>query len=64
MLDVLIDEYEADLKQENLAKMVNTYEGMGESQVIAEVVLQGLVRSYGVADISGAKLKAGASASM
>ena len=62
--DVLIDEYEADLKQENLAKMIHTYEDTGVSQVMVEAVPQELVSNYGVADISGAELKAGESAPM
>ena len=62
--DVLIDEYEADLKQENLAKMINTFEDTGVSQVMVEAVPQELVSNYGVADINGAELKAGDSAPM
>ena len=62
--DVLIDKYEADLKQENLAKMIQTYEDTGVSQVMVEAVPQKLVSSYGVADISGAELNAGDSAPM
>lgn len=62
--DVLIDEYEADLKQENLAKMINTFEDTVVSQVMVEAVLQELVSNYGVADIDGAELNAGQSAPM
>jgi UTP--glucose-1-phosphate uridylyltransferase len=62
--DVLIDEYAADLKTENLAKMIQTFESNGVSQVMVEAVLQELVSSYGIADIKGAELSAGESAPM
>ena len=62
--DVLIDEYEADLKNENLAKMIRTYDETAVSQVMVEAVPQELVSSYGVADINGSDLNAGESAPM
>jgi UTP--glucose-1-phosphate uridylyltransferase len=62
--DVLIDEYAADLKTENLAKMIKTFEANGVSQVMVEAVQQELVSNYGVADINGADLNAGQSAPM
>jgi UTP--glucose-1-phosphate uridylyltransferase len=51
--DVLIDGYEADLKQENLAKMIKLYESSKVSQIMVEAVHQGLVSSYGVVDLHG-----------
>ena len=62
--DVLIDEYAADLKTENLARMIQTFESNGVSQVMVEAVPQELVSSYGIADINGAELSAGQSAPM
>lgn len=62
--DVLIDEYDADLSNENLAQMINTFEGTGVSQVMVEAVPQEMVSNYGVADINGTDLKAGESAQM
>lgn len=62
--DVLIDEYAADLKTENLAKMIQLFESNGVSQVMVEAVPQELVSNYGVADINGAELTAGESAPM
>jgi UTP--glucose-1-phosphate uridylyltransferase len=51
--DVLIDEYEADLKQENLAKMIKLYESSKVSQIMVEAVPQDLVSFYGVVDLQG-----------
>lgn len=62
--DVLVDEYEADLKHENLAKMITTFESTGVSQVMVEAVSQEMVSSYGVVDINGTDLNAGESAPM
>lgn len=62
--DVLIDEYAADLKIENLAKMIQIFETNCVSQVMVEAVPQELVSNYGVVDINGADLSAGQSAPM
>lgn len=62
--DVLIDECEADLESENLAKMIATFEDTGVSQVMVEAVPEELVSNYGVADINGIDLNAGESAPM
>lgn len=62
--DALIEEYETNLKQENLTGMIHTNEDTGVSQVMVEAVSQELVSSYGIADICGAKLNAGDSAPM
>lgn len=62
--DVLIDGYDSDLSQENLAKMVNLYEQTGVSQVMVEPVPQQMVSSYGVVDIGGETLASDASVKM
>ncbi|MCD1599837.1 UTP--glucose-1-phosphate uridylyltransferase GalU [Rheinheimera aquimaris] len=62
--DVLIDGYDSDLSQENLAKMVSLYEQTGVSQVMVEPVPQQLVSSYGVVDIGGEALASDASVKM
>ncbi len=60
--DVLIDDACCDLTQENLAKMLNTFDETGVSQIMVEPVPMELVSNYGVADVNGHKLKAGTSA--
>ena len=62
--DVLIDGYDSDLSQENLAKMVSLYEQTGVSQVMVEPVPQQLVSSYGVVNIGGEALASDASVKM
>lgn len=62
--DVLIDGYDSNLSQENLAKMVSLYEQTGVSQVMVEPVPQQLVSSYGVVDIGGEALASDASVKM
>ncbi|GAA0538528.1 MULTISPECIES: UTP--glucose-1-phosphate uridylyltransferase GalU [Rheinheimera] len=62
--DVLIDGYDSDLSQENLAKMVSLYEQTGVSQVMVEPVPQQMVSSYGVVDIGGETLASDASVKM
>ncbi|MCC5880429.1 MAG: UTP--glucose-1-phosphate uridylyltransferase GalU [Idiomarina sp.] len=57
--DVLIDDVASDAHKDNMAEMVATFAEQGVSQVMVEKVPQELVSSYGVADIGGAKLKAG-----
>jgi len=57
--DVLIDEYESDLKTENLAKMIKLYESSKVSQIMVEAVQQELVSSYGVVDLQGADVAPG-----
>lgn len=54
--DVLIDKYRSDLKQDNLAKMVQRFEETNISQVMVEEVPEQNVSSYGVVDINGTKL--------
>lgn len=62
--DVLIDEYDSNLKTENLAEMVRLFEASGESQVMVEPVPKENVSSYGVADLGGQHLQAGDSKQM
>jgi len=57
--DVLIDEYQSDLKTENLAKMIKLYESSKVSQIMVEAVPQELVSSYGVVDLQGAEVAPG-----
>ena len=57
--DVLIDEYEANLKAENLAKMLALYSENQVSQIMVEAVSQELVSNYGVVDLKGQKIEPG-----
>jgi len=59
--DVLIDEYEANLKTENLAKMLALYNENQASQIMVEAVPQEMVSSYGVVDLQGQKIEPGQS---
>lgn len=59
--DVIIDEYESDLKRDNLKAMLTRYEESGRSQIMVESVPKELVSNYGVADCRGNELKAGSS---
>lgn len=62
--DVLIDEYESDLKKENLAEMIRLFTETGHSQVMVEPVPLDAVSSYGIADVEGHQLQAGDCAQM
>jgi len=62
--DVLIDEYESDLKTENLAKMIKLYESTNISQIMVEAVPAELVSNYGVVDLQGAEVAPGGSKPM
>jgi UTP--glucose-1-phosphate uridylyltransferase len=59
--DVLIDEYESDLKTQNLARMLTVYSEQQNSQIMVEAVLENLVSNYGVVDLKGQKIKPGES---
>ena len=54
--DVLVDEYESNLKEENLAKMIKSYELSSVSQIMVEAVPRELVSNYGVVDLQGAEI--------
>ncbi|MGM3172613.1 UTP--glucose-1-phosphate uridylyltransferase GalU [Dickeya lacustris] len=60
--DVIIDEYESDLKKDNLSEMLQRFYGTGHSQIMVEPVEN--VSSYGVVDCKGVELKPGDSAPM
>ncbi|KLV03968.1 UTP--glucose-1-phosphate uridylyltransferase [Photobacterium aquae] len=62
--DVILDEYTADQTQENLAAMLQRYEGTGASQIMVEPVPMADVSKYGVVDCAGEKLSAGDSCTM
>ncbi|CAI1728527.1 UTP--glucose-1-phosphate uridylyltransferase GalU [Serratia bockelmannii] len=62
--DVLLDEAKADLRKENLAKMLHRFDETGFSQVMVEPVPEEDVSKYGVVDCAGAALIAGESAPM
>lgn len=60
--DVLVDEYAADPKSDNLAEMVRLYDQTGHNQVMVEGVPRQQVDQYGVVDVKGAELSPGDSA--
>lgn len=60
--DVIIDEYESNLKTENLAAMLKRFEDTGRSQILVEPVED--VTSYGVVDCQGAAPSPGESVAM
>lgn len=62
--DVLMDDASADLRKENLAKMIQRFEETGYSQVMVEPVPEKDVSKYGVVDCGGVALAAGESATM
>lgn len=59
--DVLIDEYESNLKSDNLAQMISLFSETGHSQVMVEPVPIKNISSYGVADVEGHNLQSGES---
>ncbi|RKS85133.1 UTP--glucose-1-phosphate uridylyltransferase [Orbus hercynius] len=62
--DVIIDEYESNLAQDNLAAMINNYHQTKRSQIMVEPVPEQLVSSYGIVDCHGEPLKTGETAQM
>ncbi len=62
--DVLIDDVECDLETENMAEMLRLFDENGESQIMVEPVPMEQVSNYGVADVNGHTLNAGACAPM
>jgi len=60
--DVIIDEFESNLKTENLSEMLARFAETGRSQIMVEPVED--VTNYGVVDIQGKELKPGESAPM
>ncbi len=57
--DVLLDDAAADLKHDNLAKMIRQFKETGRSQVMVEPVEWSQVSKYGVVDCAGHKIDAG-----
>jgi len=62
--DVILDEYTANQKTENLAAMIERFKEVGHSQIMVEPVPMELVSNYGVADCGGAELSPGQSVPM
>ncbi|MCD9526017.1 UTP--glucose-1-phosphate uridylyltransferase GalU [Photobacterium carnosum] len=62
--DVILDEYTADQKTENLAAMIAHFEQKGASQIMVEPVPMSDVSKYGVVDCNGVDLKGGDSCLM
>ncbi|MGF1726737.1 UTP--glucose-1-phosphate uridylyltransferase GalU [Photobacterium nomapromontoriensis] len=62
--DVILDEYTADQRTENLAAMLARFEQTGASQIMVEPVPMSEVSKYGVVDCGGAELAAGESCVM
>ncbi|WP_317133696.1 UTP--glucose-1-phosphate uridylyltransferase [Rheinheimera salexigens] len=60
--DVIVDGYDCNLAKDNLAKMVKLYAKNQLSQIMVEPVPMNLVSNYGIADVDGKTLSAGASA--
>ncbi|HGM5254121.1 TPA: UTP--glucose-1-phosphate uridylyltransferase GalU [Serratia marcescens] len=62
--DVLLDDATADLRTENLAKMLQRFDETGFSQIMVEPVPEQDVSKYGVVDCAGATIAVGESAPM
>ncbi|MDP2562096.1 UTP--glucose-1-phosphate uridylyltransferase GalU [Psychrobium sp. 1_MG-2023] len=62
--DVILDEYQANLKKENLTTMLQRFEQNQASQVMVEPVPHEQVSNYGVVDCDGLQLSPGQSIAM
>ncbi|WP_457913960.1 UTP--glucose-1-phosphate uridylyltransferase GalU [Candidatus Gillettellia adelgis] len=62
--DVILDEYSANLKQDNLYEMLQRFNATGVSQIMVARLPYNNVGNYGIADCQGYKLQAGESAPM
>lgn len=60
--DVLLAEFSANQKKENLSAMIKRFNESGASQIMVSPVPQESVSSYGVADCGGVEIKEGESA--
>ncbi|MFZ3388959.1 MULTISPECIES: UTP--glucose-1-phosphate uridylyltransferase GalU [Buttiauxella] len=60
--DVILDEFESDLSQDNLAEMIKRFDATGNSQIMVEPVED--VTAYGVVDCKGVELNEGDSVPM
>ncbi len=59
--DVIIDQYQSNLKKDNLAEMIRRFEQTGHSQIMVEPVPANMVNQYGIVDLAGAALVEGQS---
>ncbi len=59
--DVLVDQYQSNLKTENLAAMVRNFSVTNAAQIMVEPVAWESVTQYGVVDCLGAELSSGGS---
>lgn len=59
--DVIIDQYQSNLKKDNLAEMIRRFEQTGHSQIMVEPVPASMVNQYGIVDLAGAALVEGQS---
>ena len=57
--DVIIDQYQADLKRENLAAMIDRFNATGNNQIMVEPVPMEKVEKYGIVDCDGATVAPG-----
>lgn len=62
--DVMINDYDSDLKKDNLAEMIQLFEETKASQVMVDEVPEQDVSKYGIADIDGQKIASGESKTM
>lgn len=62
--DVILDEYSANLKKDNLYEMLQRFNATGISQIMVELVPHKDVGNYGIVDCQGYKLQPGESAPM
>lgn len=57
--DVLVDQYQSDLANENLATMMANFSQTGNNQIMVEAVPWEIVNKYGVVDCGGHELASG-----
>ena len=57
--DVIIDQYNSNLKTDNLSQMITRFEQTGANQIMVEPVPHEMVNQYGVVDLNGAVIFAG-----
>ena len=62
--DVLIDQYQSNLKKDNLAAMIARFNTTQASQIMVEPVAQNMVNQYGIVDLAGTDLGAGCTATI
>jgi len=62
--DVMINDYDSNLNQDNLAEMIKLFDETKASQVMVDTVPEDDVNKYGIADVDGASLNAGQSKPM